>query len=224
MTRRVAVLGKGTLAVHACETLVQLPDAVLDTVVPVRPEPEWDISLTDTVSARWPQAHIIASGDWRELEPGRCDLVVSVLYDKIIGPDLVASTPMIVNCHPGRLPQHRGVRPVNWALRNGDHLAGITVHVVDDGIDSGAILGETLFSIWPDVDEVRDVWQRAIGHGRRLLTDTLPRLDRITPRPQDPALATTHYSRDNHLLGERSDWTRASFDPQQRPRTSRADP
>ena len=53
----------------------------------------------------------LGSGDWRELEPGRCDLVVSVLYDKIIGPELIHATPQIINCHPGRLPQYRGVRP-----------------------------------------------------------------------------------------------------------------
>jgi methionyl-tRNA formyltransferase len=207
--RRVAVLGKGALAVHTCETLATLPDTVLDTVVPTTPEPSWDVSLTAVVRSRWPDVHVISSGDWRELEPGRCDLIVSVLYDKIIGPELIHATPQIINCHPGRLPHYRGVRPVNWALRNGDDLAGITLHVIDAAIDSGPILAEALFSIWPDVDEVRDVWWRAIAHGRLLITDTLPRLDRIQPQPQDPTLAVTHYSRDIHLLGERSGWTRA---------------
>ncbi|MEA5367186.1 formyltransferase family protein [Amycolatopsis sp., V23-08] len=207
--RRVAVLGKGTLAVHACEILAELPGIVLDTVIPTTPEPGWDISLTDTVTTRWPDVRVLGSGDWRDLEPGRCDLVLSVLYDKIIGPELIDATPQIINCHPGRLPQYRGVRPVNWALRNGDDLAGITLHVIDDGVDSGPILAEALFSIWPEVDEVRDVWWRAIAHGRQLLTDALPLLDQIVPRPQDPALAVTHYSRDNHQLGDRADWTRA---------------
>lgn len=207
--RRAVVLGKGTLAMHACETIAALPDTVLDTVVPVMPEPGWDVSLAETVQTRWPDVRVISSGDWRDLEPGRCDLVVSVLYDKIIGLELIQATPQIINCHPGRLPQYRGVRPVNWALRNGDHLAGITLHAIDEGIDSGPVLAEALFSIWPEVDEVRDVWWRAIAHGRRLISDTLPRLDRITPRPQDPALAMTHYSRDNHHLHERADWTRA---------------
>ncbi|MFJ1767976.1 formyltransferase family protein [Amycolatopsis sp. NPDC088138] len=207
--RRAAVLGKGSLAVHACETLAGLPGLVLDTVIPNMPEPEWDVSLTDTVNTRWPDVRVIRSGDWRELDPGRCDLVLSVLYDKIIGPDLIAATPQIINCHPGRLPHYRGVRPVNWALRNRDDLAGVTLHVIDDGVDTGPVLAEALFSIWPDVDEVRDVWWRAIAHGRQLISDTLPRLEDIMPRPQDSALAVTHYSRDNHQLGDRTEWTRA---------------
>jgi hypothetical protein len=207
--RRAAVLGKGALAVHACEIITGLPDTVLDTVIPNAPEPSWDISFADTAAQRWPHARVLRSGDWRDLEPGRCDLVVSVLYDRIIGRSLIDATPTIVNCHPGRLPQYRGARPVNWALRNGEDLHGITVHVIDSGIDSGPVLGEALFSIWPDTDEVRDVWMRAMAHGRLLLSDVLPRLDRITPRRQDESQAVTHYIRDNGRLGDRSGWTRA---------------
>ncbi|WP_380284650.1 formyltransferase family protein [Kitasatospora purpeofusca] len=182
---------------------------MLDTVIPNAVEPDWDVRLSDYVAERWPGTRILRSGDWRDLEPGRCDLVFSVLYDKIVGPELIAATKHIINCHPGRLPDYRGVRPVNWALRNREHLHGITIHVIDAGIDSGPILAEAAFSIWPDVDEVKDVWRRAMEHGRLLISDTLPRLERIVPRPQEASAAVTHYSRDNAELGERSGWTRA---------------
>ncbi|MQS11763.1 hypothetical protein F7Q99_05525 [Streptomyces kaniharaensis] len=207
--RRAAVLGKGALAAHACETIAALTDTVLDTVIPNAVEPDWDVRLSDYVTERWPTTRILRSGDWQDLEPGRCDLVFSVLYDKIIGPELIDATEHIINCHPGRLPDYRGVRPVNWALRNREHLHGITIHVIDSGIDSGPVLAEAAFSIWPDVDEVKDVWRRAMQHGRLLISDTLPRLERIVPRPQEASAAVTHYSRDNAELGERSDWTRA---------------
>ncbi len=208
--RRAAVLGKGVLAVHACETIAALPGTVLDTVIPNAAEPDWDVRLSAQVAERWPDARVLSSGDWRDLEPGRCQLVFSVLYDKIIGPELIEATEHIINCHPGPLPQYRGARPVNWALRNAEVVHGITIHRIDTGIDSGPILGEALFSIWPDVDEVAEVWERAMRYGRMLISDTLPRLDRIVPRPQDPARAVTHYSRDNAALGDRSDWTRAT--------------
>ncbi|MFC1437564.1 formyltransferase family protein [Streptacidiphilus sp. N1-10] len=206
--RRAAVLGKGSLAVHACEVVRALPDTVLDTVVPNSDEPMWDIRLSDYVADHWPGTRVVRSGDWRDLEPGHCDLVVSVLYDRIIGPELINATRQIVNCHPGPLPDYRGANPVNWALLNGEHRHGITIHAIDTGIDSGPILGEAHFSIWPEVDEVRDVWNRAMEHGRLLITDTLPRLDLISPRPQDHDRAVTHYRRDSHLLGDRRDWTR----------------
>lgn len=211
--RRAAVLGKGRLAVHACETIATLPDTVLDTVIPNATEPAWDIRLSDHAAERWPKARTLRSGDWRDLEPGRCQLVFSVLYDKIIGRDLIDATETIVNCHPGRLPQYRGARPVNWALRNGEHLHGVTIHIIDTGIDSGPVLGETLFSIWPDTDEVKDVWARTMRHAQLLISDTLPLLATIRPREQDASQAVTHYTRDNGALGDRSDWTRALSDP-----------
>ncbi|MHA6763349.1 formyl transferase [Streptacidiphilus sp. PAMC 29251] len=205
--KRAAVLGKGSLAAHACAAIAALPDTVLETVVPIADEPDWDIRLSDYVAGRWPATRIVRSGDWRGLE-GRFDLVFSVLYDRIIGPDLIDRADRIINFHPGRLPHYRGVRPVNWALRNREHLHGVTIHVIDTGVDTGPILAEALFSIWPDFDEVRDVWQRSMKHGRLLISDTLPRLDLIVPRVQDEAQAATHRSRDNHQLGDRGGWTR----------------
>lgn len=206
--RRAAVLGKGALAAHACDVIAALPGTVLDTVVPNTPEPDWDISLTDHVRREHRGTRLIASGDWRDLEPGRCDLVLSVLYDKIIGPALIDATARIINCHPGRLPQYRGARPANWALLNRDHLHGVTIHAIDAGIDSGPVIAEVHFSLWPDTDEVADAWHRAMSYAKTLISDTLPRLETITPRPQDHTVATTHYLRDNHLLGDRQDWTR----------------
>ncbi|MFC1420017.1 formyltransferase family protein [Streptacidiphilus cavernicola] len=205
--KRAAVLGKGSLAAHACETIAALPGMLLDTVVPVAHEPDWDIPLSGYVTKRWPATRVLRSGDWRELD-GRFDLVFSVLYDRIIGSDLIGRAERIINLHPGRLPQYRGVRPVNWALRNREHLHGVTIHTIDTGVDTGPIIAEALFSIWPDSDEVRDVWQRSMEHGRLLVSDTLPRLDHITPRSQDEAAAVTHRTLDNYQLGERSDWTR----------------
>ncbi|MEZ0089202.1 formyltransferase family protein [Streptacidiphilus sp. EB129] len=205
--KRAAVLGKGSLAAHACETIAALPDTVLDTVVPVAEEPDWDIRLSGYVTDRWPATCLVRSGDWHDLE-GHFDLVFSVLYDRIIGPDLIDRAEHIINFHPGRLPHYRGVRPVNWALRNRENLHGVTIHAIDAGVDTGPVLAEALFSIWPETDEVYDVWQRSMAHGRLLISDTLPRLDHIAPREQDEALAVTHHSRDNAQLGDRSDWTR----------------
>ncbi len=44
----------------------------------------------------------------------------------------------ILNCHPGLLPEYRGMDIVGWAIYNGDDI-GVTCHFVDSGIDSGPI-------------------------------------------------------------------------------------
>ena len=45
-----------------------------------------------------------------------------------------------VNIHPSLLPKYRGIHPISWALINGEKRTGVTVHVIDDGIDTGPIL------------------------------------------------------------------------------------
>ena len=47
-----------------------------------------------------------------------------------------------VNLHGSLLPRWRGNSPVTWALINGDDVAGATVHYIDEGMDTGDILGQ----------------------------------------------------------------------------------
>ena len=209
---RVAVLGEGQLAADTCDIVAGLGGWQLEAVVPNHPPPYWDVILARHAADRWPGVRLIGSGDWRELEPDTYDIVLSVLYNRIIGRDLIDSCGRILNFHPGRLPQYRGVRPINWALRNGDRLHGITIHEIEEGIDSGPIVAEAMFSIWPEIDEVRDVWDRSMAMGRVLMAETLPRLDQLTGTLQDPAQARVYYSHQSDQLGDRAGWTRAESD------------
>ncbi|GAB4223046.1 MAG: hypothetical protein Tsb005_16880 [Gammaproteobacteria bacterium] len=54
-----------------------------------------------------------------------------------------------VNVHSSLLPQYRGVHPVSWALINGETQTGVTLHVIDEGIDTGGILYQAPTSIDP---------------------------------------------------------------------------
>lgn len=207
--KRVAVLGEGQLAADTCTIVAGMGGWVLDAVVPNQPAPYWDVVLNDLVADRWPEVRLVRSGDWRELEPTGYDVVVSVLYNRIIGRSLIEGCGRIVNFHPGRLPQYRGVRPVNWALRNGDRVHGVTIHEIEEGIDSGPIVAQALFSIWPETDEVRDVWARSMAFGRVLMAETLPRLGHVKAVPQDESHAAVYRSSQNHALGDRLGWDRA---------------
>jgi methionyl-tRNA formyltransferase len=46
----------------------------------------------------------------------------------------------VINCHAGALPRYRGRNVINWAIANGEESLGITVHYVDEGIDTGDII------------------------------------------------------------------------------------
>jgi formyltetrahydrofolate-dependent phosphoribosylglycinamide formyltransferase len=77
----------------------------------------------------------------RVLEDARADLVCLAGYMRILSPDFVARwRGRILNIHPSLLPKYRGTSPQRRALEAGDRESGCTVHVVDEGTDTGPIV------------------------------------------------------------------------------------
>jgi methionyl-tRNA formyltransferase len=212
MVRRVAVLGKGSLAIRIAEWFRLAPDYELRVVVPVIPEPEWTDSL-----ATWAAAHdvaAVASGDYRELHDlDSLDLVFSVFYDRILSAAFLARCRRALNLHNGPLPRYRGVSPINWALKQNESTHGVTIHEITPGIDDGPIVAQLLYSIYPTTDEVRDVYERSLTYGWTLFEQTMPILDRIEPRPQDESQALYFSAKQNGKLGERRFFTRRESAP-----------
>jgi methionyl-tRNA formyltransferase len=206
---RVVLLGKGSLAVRI-GAWFQASDAFdLVRVVPVMPEPTWTDSLTGWAAAAG--VPYVESGDYRDLPEfadGTLDLVFSCFYDKLVRADFIDRCPRIVNLHNGPLPRYRGVSPINWALKNGEQSHGVTIHEITPGIDDGPIVSQVTYSIYPELDEVGDVYARALEYGWTLFTETMPLIDRIEARPQDESRATYYSLADNERLGERRGFTR----------------
>ena len=210
LKKHVYVMGKGTLAIRVADWFRNNPPYDLAGVVPVIPEPKW----TDSLSA-WAVGHgvqVIESGHYRDIDTDnpatKPDLVFSVFYDKIIKEWFIERCGCLLNLHNGPLPRYRGVSPINWALKNNEPSHGVTIHKITPGIDDGPIVAQLQYSIYPEVDEVIDVYKRAIEYGWVLFQQTMPILDRITPRPQDESAATYYNAGDNALLGDRRDFTR----------------
>lgn len=210
-TRRVVLLGKGSLAVRVADWFVQSPEWELATVVPTVPEPSW----TDSLIA-WSEANgipYVSSGRHNDV-PGveeddwSVDLAVSVFYDRIIPKSFIDKCERIVNIHNSPLPRYRGVSPINWALKNGETSHGVTIHEITPGIDDGPIVAQVSYSIYPELDEVIDVYRRALEYAWVLFQQTMPLLDSIEPRPQDESEATYYSRRHDDELGERRGFTR----------------
>lgn len=208
--KNAIVMGKGTLAIRIADWFRNSGDYRLAGVVPVLPEPKW----TDSIS-QWAQGHsvpIVPSGHYKDIEldaeAWRPDLVFSVFYDKIIRAWFIDRCGTILNLHNGPLPRYRGVSPINWALKNGESKHGVTIHQITPGIDDGPIVAQLEYSIYPEFDEVIDVYQRALEYGWVLFQQTMPNLNRIVPRLQDDAAATYYNATQNDQLGDRRDFTR----------------
>ena len=77
-----------------------------------------------------------------------CDLFVSMSFNQIFRQAIINVPPKgVINCHAGKLPFYRGRNILNWALINDEKEFGITVHYVDEGIDTGDIIKQQIYPI-----------------------------------------------------------------------------
>ncbi len=75
------------------------------------------------------------------------DLIALAGFMRLLSPVLVDAFPRrIVNIHPALLPKYPGARAIEKSFRSGDTNAGITIHFVDYGMDTGPIITQTSFS------------------------------------------------------------------------------
>jgi methionyl-tRNA formyltransferase len=211
MPKSAVVLGKGDLAVRVAAWLRDSPAHELIGVVPVIPEPTWTASLSGWAGDSG--VPVVASGHFRDLPldgDGRAaELGVSVFYDRIFDAAGIATFGRLLNIHNAPLPRYRGVSPINWALKNGESEHGVTIHEITPGIDDGPIVSQLRYSIYPETDEVEDVYRRALAYGWTLFEQTMPLLDSIAARPQDDAAATYYSREDDVRLGDRAGFRRA---------------
>jgi phosphoribosylglycinamide formyltransferase 1 len=85
------------------------------------------------------KARDIAIADW--LEEQGVELVVLAGYMALLDPAFLERFPdRVINVHPALLPAFPGIRAIEQALAYGVKVFGVTVHLVDDGVDTGAII------------------------------------------------------------------------------------
>ncbi len=140
------------------------------------------------------------------------ECAVAVAYGQILRPEFLDIPPRgVVNVHPSLLPKYRGASPIPASILAGDDNTGVTIMLMDAGMDSGAILAQRTHAIDPE-DTAGTLSGKLAVLGADLLAQTLPRWLRgeIDPQPQDASRATT-----TSLLRKEDgaiDWTRPAVD------------
>ena len=119
------------------------------------------------------------------------ELIVVAAYGAIL-PGEVLSLPKFacINVHPSLLPRHRGPSPVAHTILCGDELAGVTIMLMDAGVDTGPILAQEKVGI-SFMDTTGSLSAKLADLGAKLLLETLPRWlnQELRPRVQDAAQA-----------------------------------
>jgi UDP-4-amino-4-deoxy-L-arabinose formyltransferase/UDP-glucuronic acid dehydrogenase (UDP-4-keto-hexauronic acid decarboxylating) len=80
-----------------------------------------------------------------------------------------------LNMHPGLLPRYAGLHCHQWAIRNGESVQGMTIHVMDKGVDTGPILAQKTIPIL-ETDTGLSLFKRTMEQGAALLIDVLKRI------------------------------------------------
>lgn len=87
----------------------------------------------------------------KQIQAWDAEWIVCAGYMRIIGKTILdAFENRIVNIHPSLLPKYRGKDALGQALQAKDKILGITVHFVDDGLDTGKIIDQVEFEITGD--------------------------------------------------------------------------
>jgi len=129
-----------------------------------------------------------ALGDW--LEQHGVELVVLAGFMELLGPQLVRRLAgRMINIHPSLLPAFPGVRAIEQAVEYGVRVMGVTVHFVDEGVDSGPIILQEAFDPVPysrDIAaverRVHEIEHRLLPQAVRLVAAGRVRIDPANPR------------------------------------------
>jgi methionyl-tRNA formyltransferase len=141
-----------------------------------------------------------------------CDLFVSMSFNQIFK-NRIINLPKLktINCHAGNLPFYRGRNVLNWVLINDEKEFGITVHYIDDGIDTGDILVQRVFPI-SEVDNYSTLLEVAYIECASILYDAIKMIQKgaINPIKQSKIHPVGFYCGIRRIGDEIIDWNSSS--------------
>lgn len=198
---RIVFMGTPEFAVPSLEALLRSDDHVVGVVSqPDRPKGRGQqlvappvklvaeragIPVLQPLKIRTPE-FLQALSDWKP------DLIAVAAYGRILHTPILRLPPQgCVNVHGSLLPKYRGAAPVQWAVINGETETGITTMLMDEGMDTGAMLLQERLAIMAD-DTAGTLAPRLAELGGRLLVETIAQLKvgTLMPKKQDDGQAT----------------------------------
>lgn len=196
---RVAFFGTPTAALPSLEALAIQTDVVGVVTRPDRPRGRSRRPVPAPVAERagelglplfQPEGRSDLGSAVASLAPFEAAVVVA--FGMIIPRDvLVVPAHGFVNVHFSLLPRWRGAAPVERAILAGDATTGVSIMVMDEGLDTGPVIGAESIGIGPD-EGAGELTGRLARLGAELLVRLLPKYVRgvLPPEPQRDSQAT----------------------------------
>ncbi|MFB6357020.1 MAG: methionyl-tRNA formyltransferase [bacterium] len=195
--KRVVFFGNNWLGYKVLEELVKSDVEVVGVVLHPTEEADFEEKILQQVES-------IGSAVIRGRELGKKnlkrsiqdldpDIGVSAMYGYILPGSLIDVFPEgIVNLHPAYLPYNRGAFPNVWSIID-QTPAGVSLHYMDAGIDTGDIIAREEVDVEP-VDTGKTLYEKLENHALELFRDTWPSIIRgkVESESQDPEEGTYH--------------------------------
>jgi phosphoribosylglycinamide formyltransferase-1 len=183
MTKRIGVLlsGRGSNFEALAESVSagRIPGAEIAVVVSNKPDAK---GLERAKARNIPTRMIPSKGLEREaydrqvaavLQEHKVDLICLAGYMRLLSPYFVAAFPQrILNIHPSLLPSFPGLESQRQALEYGVKFAGCTVHFVDENLDAGPIVLQSVVPV-QDSDDEEKLSERILKEEHRIYTEAV---------------------------------------------------
>jgi methionyl-tRNA formyltransferase len=144
------------------------------------------------------------------LKKAEADIFVVVAYGQILSPEILAIPRLgCINVHASLLPKYRGAAPIQWCLYHGETETGVTTMLMDEGMDTGAMLltARTPIGLLDHAEQVSD---RLSQQGASLLIETLVQLSlkdlQATPQNSDEATYAPLIQKEDYQM----DWSKSA--------------
>lgn len=198
---RILFLGTPEFAVPSLKTLIgssheivaviTQPDKPKGRKLQLAPPPVKEIALAHQFECLQPES-LKEEGIQERVSKLAPDVCVVVAYGKIIPPWLLELPPhSCLNIHASLLPRYRGAAPIQRAIMNGEKETGVSIMLLDEGMDTGPVLRQKAVRIAVD-DNAGTLYDKLAAVGAELLGEVLDKIQegKITSVPQDDSFAT----------------------------------
>ena len=198
---RLVFMGTPDFASASLEALLRSNDSVVGIVTqPDRPKGRGQTLTPSPVKLLAQQVQIPLLQPLKMKDPEflhalagwKPDMIAVAAFGRILPPVILTLPPLgCINVHGSLLPKYRGAAPIQWAIINGETETGITTMLMDEGMDTGAILLQEAISITTH-ETSGTLSPRLAELGGKLLVETITRLKAgtLVPQPQDTSRAT----------------------------------
>lgn len=213
---RIVFFGTPNFAVPSLKALLQSGEEIIAVITQAdkkrgrdrmpSPPPVKEFAMHHGIKVLQP-ANIKGPVFLSELSAMKPEIIVVVAYGKMLSlPILNLSSYGGVNIHASLLPKYRGAAPIQWALINGEKKTGVTTMLMDEGLDTGAILLQEETEI-ADEDNTETLSERLSDMGASLIVKTIQGLKdgSLQPIPQS---GTPGYAPPLKKEDGRIDWSK----------------